>query len=136
MISGLAMGVLVIEARYRSGSTITANLAIKQKKEVFCIPHNLGEKTGYGVNKLIQKGANLVITPQDILDFFVTEKIEEKQVPQQYQKIYEQIGQLPITANELSNRTNKTIAQTIEELTMLEIQGYIKLLPGNKYIRK
>lgn len=45
IISGLSMGVLVIEARYRSGSTITARWAIKQKKEVFCIPNKLDEPT-------------------------------------------------------------------------------------------
>lgn len=55
IISALAFGVLVIEAGYRSGSTITANFAFKQGKKVFAIPSNIDSKLGIGTNSLIQK---------------------------------------------------------------------------------
>ena len=62
IISGMSLGVLVVEARLNSGSMITANLAIKQSKPVFCIPGNLTDPLSLGCNKLISNGANLVIS--------------------------------------------------------------------------
>lgn len=67
IVSGLADGVLVIEAGYRSGSTITGRLGIEQGKKVFCLPRDIGISNGIGSNELIQKGAKLVTSPQDIL---------------------------------------------------------------------
>lgn len=79
IISGLSDGVLVVEAGYKSGSGITGRLALEQKKKVFCLPRNLGESKGIGTNELIQKGAKLVIKPQDILqEFGVKNKEQEK----------------------------------------------------------
>ena len=60
-------GTLVIESAYRSGTSITAGLAISQGKKVFCVPHNLENKTGVGNNRLIQQGAKLVVSAEDIL---------------------------------------------------------------------
>ena len=136
MISGLALGVLVVEARKRSGSTITAKYAIQQKKEVFCIPNKLGEKTGYSPNLLIKNGANLVTCPEDILEFYDLEHEEKNtQTIEKYQDTYELIGELPISANELAKLTNQPISKTTEALCMLEIDGLIKHVPGNKYVR-
>ena len=142
IISGLALGVLVVEARHRSGSRITARHAINQKKEVFCIPNRLDEKTGESPNELIQNGANLVMKPQDILEFYLeiieeqnkTETIEEP-MKKEYKEIYNLIGKIPISANELAKCTKQTIAQISETLCILEIEGFIKCMPGNKYIR-
>ena len=61
-------GTLVIESAYRSGTSITAGLAINQGKKVFCLPHSLETKTGVGNNKLIQQGAKLVVSTEDILE--------------------------------------------------------------------
>ena len=61
-------GTLVIESAYRSGTSITAGLAINQGKKVFCVPHSLGTKTGVGNNRLIQQGAKLVVSTEDILE--------------------------------------------------------------------
>ena len=136
IISGLTLGVLVVEARKRSGSTITAKYAIQQNKEVFCIPNKLGEKTGYSSNLLIKNGANLVTCPEDILEFYDLEHEEKNtQTIEKYQDTYELIGELPISANELAKLTNQTIAKITEALCMLEIEGLIKHVPGNKYVR-
>ena len=79
IISGLSDGVLVVEAGYKSGSGITGRLALEQNKKVFCLPRNIGESKGIGTNELIQKGAKLVIKPQDILqEFGVKNKEQEK----------------------------------------------------------
>ena len=68
IISALAMGVCVIEAKLRSGSLITAKLALDYGKEVFVIPGPINNSAFWGSHKLIQDGAKLVQEPQDILD--------------------------------------------------------------------
>lgn len=134
IISGISLGTLVIEAKYRSGSTITAKCAIEQRKEVFCIPNRLDVSTGHSTNLLIKNGANLVMQPEDILQYYFNTN-QEQEVQEEYKQIYNLIGTLPISANELSKMTKKTISETIQTLTMLELEGYIKNIAGNKYIR-
>lgn len=134
IISGISLGTLVIEAKYRSGSTITAKYAIEQRKEVFCIPNRLDISTGYSTNLLIKNGANLVMQPEDILEFYFNPS-QEQVVQEEYKQIYNLISSIPISANELSRRTKKTISETMQTLTMLELEGYIKTTAGNQYIR-
>lgn len=67
IISGLALGVIVIEATYRSGTSVTAKLAKEQNKKVFAIPHEIWNSKGVGTNKLIKNGAILVNDTKDIL---------------------------------------------------------------------
>ncbi|MBI1978274.1 MAG: DNA-protecting protein DprA [Candidatus Omnitrophica bacterium] len=68
IIAGLSMGVLVVEASQRSGSLITARLAMEEGREVYAIPGPIDSITSSGVNKLIQNGAKLVTSPNDILE--------------------------------------------------------------------
>lgn len=136
IISGLAMGVLIIEGRYRSGSMITARYAIKQNKQVFCIPNKIDEPTGYIPNLLIQNGAYLVMKPQDILEFYgLLEEKEPQKVDSKYQDIYKTIGDFPISINEICKITNKPLEEVTEALCMLELEELIQNLPGNQYIR-
>lgn len=137
IISGLSMGTLVIEARYRSGTSITAKHAIEQHKEVFCIPHSIEEMSGYTPNFLIQNGAQLVMSARDILDYYsYGEDIEKVELSPEYEEIYNLIGQLPISTNEIAKRTKKDISRVMEVLCMLELDGYVTNLPGNVYVRK
>ena len=134
IISGLALGVLVVEAPYRGGSTITAKHARLQGKEVFCIPNRLDEPEGYSTNWLIQNGANLVMEPDDILQYYdLQPKIT---IPKEYEEIYNLINTQPISANEICKMTGKKISEIMQILFMLELDGYIKCVAGNKYIKK
>lgn len=136
IISGLAMGVLIIEARYRSGTSITAKYAINQHKEVFCVPHPLDSPTGYIPNLFIQQGAQLVTSGSDILQYYNEDaKYQNQEVAEEYEEIYNLIGQLPISANNIAQIQQIDIAKVTESLFMLELDGFIKQLPGNVYIR-
>ena len=155
IISGLSDGVLVVEAGYKSGSGITGRLALEQKKKVFCLPRNLGESKGMGTNELIQRGAKLVIKPQDILQEFgvkdkaekrtsiqayqtkTNEEINKKQneireathIPKEYMNIYQFTSYTPQNIQYFAKRSGLKIAEVTQKLIMLELQGYIKSLP-------
>ena len=147
IVSGLSMGVLVVEAKHRSGTAITAEFARRQGKKVFCIPHGIEEKEGIGTNRLIKNGAKLVTKPEDILkelkikpstNFQKEEdiQIEIKSVPQEYQPIYKYISSNPINIDELCKKTKLDIGKLNYILTMLELEGFITALPGKNFIRQ
>ena len=123
------MGVLIVEARYRSGSAITARYANMQKKEVFCIPRDIDKKTGYLPNEFIKNGAHLVMSYEDILEYFPNHR-EEINIPEEYQEIYEYIGNIPVTVDEICRLTNISIAGVNERLMLMEIEGLIKNVAG------
>ncbi len=140
IISGLAKITLVVEARYRSGSTITARCAVKQGRELLCIPGNIDKLSSYGTNKLISEGlAKIVISPQEIIEELnISEegKITDIQLEDRYKEIYNQINDIPISNNEIARRIKKEISEINEILFMLEVDGFIKGLPGDKYVRE
>lgn len=135
IISGISLATLLIEARYRSGSTITARYTFEQRKCVFCIPHNIDSKTGYGANECIKNGAKLVTNYTDILEELNLFNKEEKiKIDDRYLNIYRYINEVPRSVNEISKLSNKSISEVNEALFMLEMEGVIKSLPGNEYI--
>ena len=144
LISGLSMGILIIEAVSKSGSMITANLAKKQKKKIFCVPSNIGIKQGEGTNLLIRKGdATLVTNVEDILKEYKIKKNESKKpnfektgINKEYQPVYKVISNNPININEICVKTKLDIAKVNYILTMLEIDDLIKELPGKEFIIK
>ena len=142
IISGLADGVLVVEAKDRSGSGITARLAKKQNKKVYCIPSNIDSKNGVGTGKLIQEGSKLVLSPQDILIEFGISMSENKiaeernvKVDKQYKAVYEILTRVPINVNEICKRTGKNIIEVNTTLTMLELEGLVKQVGVNEFVK-
>lgn len=143
IVSGLALGILVIEAAYRSGTSVTAQLAKEQNKKVFALPHEISDKHGIGTNRLIEKGAKIVTSTENILKEFpflkykkpLKEEIKTYKTRkicnnQQYNKIYQLITEKPISLNQIYKKSKESIAQINHILLMLEIEGYIKKVVG------
>lgn len=144
IVSGLSEGLLVVEARYRSGTSITAKFAKEQGKKIFCIPSNVDSTTGYGTGVLIQNGAKLVLNSNDILKSFGINTLEEViveeneidiKVDEEYVEVYEALSKIPININEICKKTQKTVREVNVTLTMLELQGIIKQVGANEFIK-
>lgn len=141
IVSGLSDGVLIVEAGYRSGTTITASLAKEQGKNVFVIPGSLDNIYSVGANKLIQEGAMLVTEVEDITIHYpqIINKKWKKvdaipQIKDEYLEIYKilQNGQMGI--EELSIKLkSKDIREIANLLTMMEIEDLIVQEIGNGY---
>lgn len=158
IIAGLSCGVLVIEAKYRSGSSITARKAIEQNKPVFCLPNRIGETTGVGTNNLIKIGAHLVTDVNEILieigenqitdetkkkleKAIMREEAEEeknqkeisklKKMDRQYMSIYRALQKQPLNIEELALKTRKSIIELNQKITIMEIEGLVEICPGN-----
>lgn len=139
IISALSEGVLIVEARHRSGSGVTAKYAFEQNKKVFCLPNQIGVTTGVGTNNLIKEGAILVTNSNEILTQIgenVEKETEENEktklkIPDEYKEIYEKLEEGKIGINELARSLNQTIVQINQKLTLMELEGLIEMLPGN-----
>ena len=141
LISGLASGVLVVEAAAQSGSLITARSALEQGREVFAIPGSIHSPLSKGCHQLIRQGAKLVESAQDVLEELrwqtkpmstVTEPAASS-IDADDQQLLDTIGHDPVTVDQLVARTSQSAAALQAGLLKLEIQGYIECLAGGQY---
>lgn len=141
IISGLATGVLVVEAtKNRSGSLVTARYAKEQNKKIYSIPGNINLTTSGGTNNLIKEGAKLVTCANEILadlNLIVNNIDEEnkRSIEPEYLEIYNVITYMPISINTIAKKCNLNISQINQKLLMMELKGYVKSMPGNEYVR-
>lgn len=138
IVSGLSDAILVVEAKYRSGTTITANYAKQQGKDIFCIPSNLGIKAGYGTNKMISEGAKIALEVEDILkDIKIKQNTKKRKIDIDDESllVYESIENQPTHINEICKKTKLSIIKVNSIITMLEIEGYIKQIQGGSFIK-
>ncbi|GAB3541430.1 DNA-processing protein DprA [Noviherbaspirillum agri] len=140
IISGLAQGVLVIEAAAQSGSLITARMAAEQGRDVFAIPGSIHSPLSKGCHLLIKQGAKLVESAQDILEEIRHFKSELNRTPSsaaapaepapEDSPLLNAMGFDPVAPDALAMRCNVDIAQINTELLTLELEGRIEMLPG------
>ena len=144
IIAALSEGILVIEAAYRSGTSITAHYAIEQGKKVFAIPGLLDNYLGIGVNNLIKEGAILTTKVDDILEHypqFMQKKritIHDVQkinidVKKEYKDIYNLIRAKNVSLDELLLEINEDVATTLKKVSNMELIGLIKKLDDGRF---
>jgi DNA processing protein len=142
IISGLARGVLVVEAALQSGSLITARQAGEQGREVFAIPGSIHSPFSKGAHQLIKQGAKLVDDANDILVELQWRATATTSVPASKDAapvvedpLLDAMGFDAVSIDALAERTKLTTANMIARLTELELDGSIAQLPGGKYQR-
>lgn len=144
IVSGLAIGTLVIEGGHRSGTSVTAKLTKEEGKNVFCIPSSLENSKGITPNKLIKEGAYLVTEVEDIISKYPDLKLKKKQIKikkiqkneidEEYKDVYNVLDkEKVIHINEIAKRLKLDISETSYKLMMLELEDKIVSLPGNNY---
>lgn len=140
IISGLALGCLVVEANVRSGSLITARLAVEQGREVFAIPGSIHSPLSKGCHLLIKQGAKLVDDMQDIVDELglpdvvpATSRI--KHVEEDADPLLQCMGYDPVGMETLLERSGLTSDRLSAMLLVLELENKIASLPGGRYQR-
>ncbi len=144
IISGLSDGVLVIEAREKSGSLITVDMGLEQGKDIYALPGKATDRLSGGCNNLIKMGAKLVTCAKDILEDLV---LNYEQIPNDLKKnnkILETDGKIvyaclsfePMHIGEISDKTGIPMDLLLEQLLFLELRGYILQIRKNYYIVK
>lgn len=173
IISGISMGVLVVEAPERSGALITARRALDQGRDVFALPANVGQDTGSGNLQLLRDGAILVRDPWEILQEYTgqfgqnlesrncddwdgedlprekepvkkdidkektshyidAKKIMDTLTPEE-QRLALLLEQGPAHIDSLSEQMQQPAGSVLALLTMLEVRGLVKRLPGRRF---
>lgn len=145
IISGLSLGVLVVEAGLQSGSMITARLALEQGRDVFAIPGSIHNPMAKGCHRLIGQGAKLVQSVDDILEEFdmapgtataPDDRTRGVRVPanDSLASVLAAIGHDPVSLDMLLPETGMTVDETSAALVELELAGLVRREPGG-YVR-
>lgn len=150
IISGLADVVLVMEAREKSGSLITADLALEQGKDVYALPGPINSSLSRGCNQLIAQGAGILCSPDMLLEEMgvLEERNEEKsnsmgrrkmdkneKVLESLEKlVYAKLALFPKSLEQLMEETQLPAKELLGILGSLELKGYVREISKNHYI--
>ena len=146
MISGLSKAVVVVEATKRSGSLITASLALEQGRDVFAVPGSINSFKSTGCHFLIKQGARLIENSDDILDELglnyeyapKTDTFKDPHLPpieESEKSVYDIIGDYPMHIDQIARQGNFKPGEISSILMKMELKGVIKQLPGKMFVR-
>ncbi len=149
VISGLSLGVVVVEATPRSGSLSTANHAMEQNREVFAVPGPVDSLSSRGCHRLIRDGARLVETVDDILEELGPLVKEVRTAPDEppvrhpaeltltdpERSLLGRLDDTPTGVDELIAQTKMTAAQVMATLSVLELKRMVRRMPGHRFVR-
>jgi len=152
LISGLALGVVVVEATAKSGSLITAGMALEQGRQVFAVPGPLDREGVAGPHRLIKEGAKLVERAADITEELTPmvspglvggsarsgrdEGAPTVPLAERERKIWDLLGVEPLHIDPIARQVGLSVGQAAEVLLRLELMGLVKQLPGTLFVRK
>ncbi|MCL4244627.1 MAG: DNA-processing protein DprA [Candidatus Dadabacteria bacterium] len=148
IVSGLSLGVVVVQASEKSGSLISASFALDQNREVFAVPGNVDRKLSRGPNGLIKKGAKLVETVDDILGEIDALRGLSKSAPLEApaeappsvsgpdKAVYDALGRDPVHVDEIIRITGLDTPSVLSVLLSLELGGYALQHPGKFFSRR
>ncbi len=140
IISGVSSAILVVESAVLSGSLVTARLALEQNREVMAVPGSIRNPKTAGCHYLLQQGARIVTTLQDVLDVFSLEETKKQFVKKAgsmenaLQHLLHCMGDGITTVDQLAIRSGRLVEDIICDLMELEIEGVIQSLPSG-YVR-
>jgi DNA processing protein len=146
IVSGLSLGIIVVEAGVTSGALITANMALDQGRQVFAVPGKIDSPQSHGCHKLIKAGAKLVEDAEDVLTEF--EELFPKssrpaapgaepptlELTEDEQKVYDAVGDDETDVDVVIRQSGLTSAEVFATLLRLEMKRLVKQVPGKRFV--
>lgn len=144
IISVLSDLVLVVEARQRSGSLITADFAMEHGRDIFAVPGRLDDELSKGCNELIFQGAGLAISPERVLEILGkrnkksdnSKKYVQNVLAREENMVYSCLSLHPQGLEELCKHTQLSMIAVMEAITLLQLRGMVKEIGRNRYIKE